>query len=285
MSDWSTSRIRDVFGLHWHLHTIDEVRRRDTSGGRRVWLHRRWFLTVRRGEDGPEVFDGHVEAILRQPRREWLAARFHVGHDGSGTPWDGHLLILGSGAFWGLGPGRRLAARISRCRDHKYTGRDLAVRFDGSDLWLSAWVHPDQWTKGEFAGWRSGRIPLNPVEWSRGPRRYFYETLAEADDLVLLPEGTYPVRLKLRRMTSGRTRSARRHPEGITVDWTATGGIPTQADDGWKGGDTYGCSVEVSTTDPQRWPTEAAHRIAGWVMTERGRSGYRTAPASTPQET
>ncbi len=281
--DRSTSRTGDLASLHWHLHTIDETRSGDTPSARRTWVHRRYVLTLRRGEDGRERFDGHLEVILRRPARQWLNARFHVGNRGSETPWDGHLLILGSGVFWGLGRGGRLADRISRCRDHRYSGRDLAVRLDGGDLWLSVWVHPDQWTKGEFALWRSARVPLNPAEWIRGRRQYFYDTLAETQALIPLPEGNHAVRLKLQRMTSGRIKGGPRRPEGLTVQWTTTtDGIPTEPDHGWKGGNTYGASVDVTTADPQQWPTEAAYRIAGWVMTERGRSGYRRTPASTP---
>jgi hypothetical protein len=258
--------------MYRHYFVIDEAARDPKPS---VYHYKRRFLTLRRDENSDrKLFAGHLETILRKPVPEF-SARFHVGTAGSETPWDGHLTILGSGFYWGIENGGKLAHRLTRCKEHKWEGRDLKLSIHDSKLWLKVWVHPDSWTRGHFARWRDRSFKLNPLDILYGEQRYWYEDEAQAVIGVRMPEDTYPVKATLQRQKFGRPKSNRRI-ESWTIDVDAPKGIPYRADHsgGWKGDRVYGFGVDL----PHRrddWVTDAQAAIEAWVLKQRADSGFR----------
>ncbi|QCQ91750.1 hypothetical protein [Rhodococcus sp. SGAir0479] len=234
----------------------------------------RRFLTVRRFEDGPQLFAGHLETIIRKPNPEF-SARFHVGTAASETPFDGHLTILGSGIYWGTENGRKLAAWLTREERHPWDGRDLSVRIHNGRAYLSAWVHPDNWVRGEFAQWRSGSWLVSPLDHFYGPARYWHADVDRADLVVELPEGAYPVTATLQRQTYGRPKS-RRRTESWVVNVESPNGIPNRRDrsGGWKGDRAYGFGVALASRRPD-WDVDAKAAIAARILKDRADSGFR----------
>lgn len=242
-----------------HYHTINEAAQRPSP---HVYHHRRRFWNGKRAE-------GHIETIVKRPEARF-AATFHVGNAGSETPFDGHLILFGSGIYWGVSAGRRLAQRITTSAEHKYDGRDLSISVFEGRLHVNAWVPRDRWKRGEFARWRNGSIPTNPVEWFFGPKRYSYEDIEKVDVELELPEGRYPATLTLQECTLRRTKGRVLNRE-LTVDVDVKGGVPTEAES-WKGGSTYGYGVKVN--DRRAWARSGKQAAEGWVLNQRARRGF-----------
>lgn len=265
-------RILDALSqVHVHRFAINESDR-DTRRG--VFHHWRGFLTIYRHEDGPKLFGGHVEAIAKKPELEF-SARLHVGTRGSETPFDGHLTVLGTGIYWGVENGGRLADWLTREERHKWEGRDLQVAIHHRSLWLKAWVHPDTWERDEFAKWRSGSWPINPLDVLYGQPRYWCEDVDIAEIDIELPEGTYPVTATLQRQTFGRPKLSRRESKW-TVDVEAPKGIPDRYDKsgGWKGDRVYGFGVGLRSRRDD-WPVDAKAAITAQILKDRADSGFR----------
>lgn len=265
--------------MHIHRFNINEVERRARPG---YFHHLRRFLTIYRGNpDAPDynerrgkLFAGHLETIVKKPRAEF-SARFHIGTKGSETPFDGHLTILGTGVYWGIESGGRLAGWITREKRHQYEGRDFAVSICDGSLSLRLWVHADTGEHGEFAKWRSAYISLSILDRIYGQKKYTYENLAEALIAIDMPEGTYPVRATLQLQKHGRPKS-KRHVDSHTVDVEAPKGIPTHYDKsgGWKGDRTYGFGVAVKRHGDD-WALDAKNAITARVFQYRADSGFR----------
>ncbi len=263
-----------------HHFKIDELERGARPGR---YHHLRRFLTIYRGkgEGDRKLFAGHIETIVQRPRAEF-SVRFHVGTAGSETPFDGHLLIFGTGFYWGIENGRKLADRITREKAHKYEGRDLALRFHDGRLWVTAWVHPDHWSRGEFARWRSASIRLNLLDRILGERRYTYENLEWALIAIEMPEGTYPVRATLQQVSYGRPKS-KRSIKSLAVDIEAPKGIPDRFDPsgGWKGDRVYGFGVELKERR-RDWAFDAENAIKARIYKTRSERGFREAQEVEP---
>jgi len=268
--------------MHIHRFKINELERGARPGR---YHHLRRFLTIYRGndEDGRQLFAGHIETIVQKPCAEF-SARFHVGTAGSETPFDGHLLILGTGFYWGIENGRKLADRITREKRHKYEGRDLRISLDGEGIrrfrW-QLWTHPDRTSRGEFARWREGSFRTSLLDLLFGARRYWYEDGEWALIAITMPEGVYPVRVTRQRQLYGRPKLKRRI-ESPVLAVEAPKGIPTHFDKsgGWKGDRTYGFSVPFARRHEGRqddWVIDAENAITGWVYTHRAEHGFRQA--------
>lgn len=255
--------------LQIHLHSFQEPARLG------VWWHRRSFLTVYRHQDDPDaLFGGRLEVILRKPEPEF-SLRFHVGNEASETPWDGHLLLAGSGFFWGLENGHKLAARLTRCAKHRWEGRDLSLRAHDGRLYVHVWTHPGTWERGEFAKWRERSWRTNPLDVLFGATRYWYIDMGTSDLEIDLPEGSYPVKATLQQQLHGRPRSKRR-AESWVVDVEARQGIPNRVDHsgGWKGDRVYGFAVPLAQA-LEDWPIDAKAAITSSILRDRSRSGFR----------
>ncbi|WP_064257141.1 hypothetical protein [Rhodococcus sp. HS-D2] len=264
-----------VTNLHIHRFAINEGKKSPQRG---VFHHWRGFLTIYRHEDGPKLFGGHIETIVKKPEPEF-SARLHVGTKASETPFDGHLTILGSGLYWGLEHGHALADRLTREERHKWEGRDLELAIHHGKLWLSAWVHPDSWVKGEFAKWRSHSWPINLLDALYGQPRYWHDAADVAELEIELPEATYPVTATLQRQTYGRPKGRRRESKWV-VDVEAPKGIPNRYDPsgGWKGDRVYGFGVGLRTRRDD-WHIDAEAAITARILRDRAESGFRTPQA------
>lgn len=264
--------------MHWHRYSINEATQRTR---RNVFHHWRGFLTIYRYEDGPRLFGGQIETILCKPKPEF-SARLHVGTAGSSTPFDGHLTILGSGVYWGIENGGKLADRLTREERHKWEGRDLQLSIHGSRLWLSAWVHPGTWERDEFAKWRSDSWEINPLDILFGRPRYWYEDVDQHEIEIEMPEATYPVKATLQRQLFGRPKSKRREAKWV-VDVKAPKGIPNRYDrsGGWKGDRVYGFGV-VLRERRKDWAVDAKAAITARILEDRADSGFRETQAVQP---
>ena len=252
-----------------HHFTINEAEQHPSPN---VYHHRRRFWNGKRAE-------AHIETIVKRPEARF-AATFHVGNAGSETPFDGHLILFGSGIYWGVSIGRKLAQRLTETPKHKYDGRDLGLSIFEGTLRVSAWVPRDRWERGEFVRWRNASIPVNPIEWFLGPKRYSYENVETADTTLDMPEGSYPATLTLQTCTLKRTKGGRVLKREIVADVNVKGGVPTEPDS-WKGGSTYGFGVAVS--DRRAWVRSAKQAAEGWVSQQRARRGFdpaRDVPAA-----
>jgi hypothetical protein len=143
--------------MYLHRFTIDRQARRPRPG---VLHNKTHHFHIRPHEDAEtELVAVDFQTVLRKPKPEF-SIRFHVGTGASSTPFDGHLTILGSGIYWGITAGRRVAGWITRESAHRYEGRDLAVDLTRGRLSWKFWTHPDSWTLGEFAKWRDRGVAL-----------------------------------------------------------------------------------------------------------------------------
>lgn len=269
--------------MHIHRFKINELEQKAKPG---VIHHLRRFWHGYRGDgtDGRDLFEAHIETIVRTPRLHF-SARFHVGTAGSETPFDGHLIILGSGLYWGVGSRwlRNLADRITRERRHKYEGRDISVTLDGDGIaylrW-QLWTHPDSSERGEFARWRAKSVHVNPLDILFGTRQYWYENGEWALIAITMPEGVYPVRATIQKQLYGRPKLKRRI-ESTLLHVDAPKGIPTHYDPsgGWKGDRTHGFGVKFVRRYPERadWVVDAENAITGWVYSHRAQYGFRQA--------
>lgn len=278
------SRIRSIpvrvgrYRRQLHIHTMND--REQRRRGDRKLLHRRVFLSWWEGDEDcgtdRQVTGGHVEAVIARPRAEF-SARLHVGTAGSETPWDGHLTILGTGLYWGIGGGGKIADLLTRETRHKYEGRDLSLAIHNGSLWWRVWTHDMTTERGEFAAWREKSVSVKVLDLLLGgPRRYTYETLDTANGVVRLADGDYPVTFELQRQTLSRPRGPKRSEQ--VVEWSSTG-IPCEFDDGWKGGATISSAFPMRYQG-RRWVDQAVRELAAWVMTERARREF-TAPIPT----
>lgn len=265
--------------MRLHFHTINYRTRHPRTSGR-MWLHRGIFAHLYTAVDTADersIAGGHVELISRRPEPTF-AARFHVGNAGSETPFDGHLLIAGTGVYWGLENGGKVAARLSRCARHKYEGRDVSVSVRRGQLSWRLWTHAGTWVRGEFGRWREKSVSINPLDYVLGgPKRHHREHTGDAVFVEVPIDGVdYRVRFRLDRMWRGRPRGPR--TRAWEIDWNCDAGIPTEPDrGGWKDGLTMGSGFEIPS--PDDWVADGVAYLTAWVYEQRARRGYR-APAT-----
>lgn len=272
--------------FHWF-----KMNERDRNGGRqRYWHYMRRFLTVYNKEE-QSIFEGHLETVSARKNFSPLSVRFHIGNAGSETPWDGHILIFGTGFFWGHSGFRKLAVRLSRCSDTRYDARDWSLRIGDNRLWWQFAAHDDlcfkmqdgrrrrsAFKKRRRNTWRRGNINISIPEAIWGPKRYTYEDIDSYPTTIKMPEGEYAVVIKLQKCFLGRTKVARRkHEVSWVLDVDSPKGVPTHYDPsgGWKGDRTYGWGVAFEYPRSEGWELDAEAAVTAWVLKERARTGFR----------
>ncbi|WP_109527230.1 MULTISPECIES: hypothetical protein [Nocardia] len=256
--------------MRLHRYTCDRAAQ-DPSAD--VFHHKSWYATLY-GRNEKREASIQFETILRKPQPEF-SARLHVGGTWSETPFDGHLTILGSGIYWGIGAGGKLAERLTREERHKYEGRDLQVAIHDGSLWLKVWTHDGHWERGEFAEWRDRSFKLNPLDVLFGERRYWHEDVESAETVLRMPEADYPATVKLQRRTFGRPK-AKKRVESWVADVDVPKGVPSRLDlSGWKGDRTYGYGVTLQERRKD-WALDAQAAAEAWVLKQRAASGFRS---------
>lgn len=279
--------------LRIHYHRINE---RDNPRQRAAYWYyvRRFWHMYRVYADGKErnVGEFHIEAMAKKnPGGNIFSSRFHIGNSGSETPWDGHLVILGIGFYWGYSRGRRLATWLTRCSGYKYDSRDWTLRISDGRLWWEIANHSDMCDKvrqervkkrvkkrRRYHTWRRGSINLSIPEAIWGPNRYTYKTVDGFATMLTFEDGEYPVIIDLQRTFFGRTKvDKRKHVQSWTLEVDAPGGIPTHVDHsgGWKGDRTHGFGVNFLNPRPDEWKIDAEAAVRAWVLNERARTGFR----------
>lgn len=231
------------------------------------YFSKTFFLKVyRNGAENRESFGGQIQVVLSKPRPEF-GASFSVGGRWSETPFDGHLTVLGTGIYWGLSTGGKLAERIS-----KGASRELSAAIHHGHLWLKLWSRANgSWTRGDPENWREKSFRVNPLDIFLGPLRYAYEDIDTVTRMLTVPGGQHTVKLKLQHVSYGRAKG--RKTLSWAVDWDARPGIATEPDrGGWKDGLTYGSGFTISRNHGH-WAEEALARLASWVYAERAKSG------------
>lgn len=293
-----------LFGLSLHYFVIDE--KRENYHGRadlfRYYKRRFWhFYKVYPDGTERQLWQAHVEIPVRKKIKEhWFGIHFHVGNNGSETPWDGYLTLFGTTIYWGHTGFRKLADRISKCEGYKYDHRDFTIKVSGTDIYYDLWSHSDmcethsrwvergkkvKWKKN----WRSGSINLSIPKAIWGPKRYSYEDLDTHQAILSFPDGDYAVILTLQKQFYGRTKIDKsKHEVSFAVDVDAPRGIPSHVDHsgGWKGDRTFGYGVEIEIDHIQNgelmWKGKAEVAAKNWVLRERERTGFVKPDPITP---
>jgi hypothetical protein len=273
--------------LNIHRFKINELQRPD-HGRARAWHHVRRFLHIY-DKNEKSIFSGHIETIVMQNDRTPFSIRFHIGNEGSETPWDGHILLFGTGFFWGHSAFRKLAAWLTRCNGYKWDTRDWSLRISDGQLWYENGQHDDMCERKKIqrrgnkkkrkrVTWRRGRVTLSIPELLWGPKRYTYEDVDSYVTTIKMPEGDYAVVLRLQKVRFGRTKVAKhKHEQSWTIEVDAPKGIPTHYDHsgGYKGDRTYGFGVHFDYPRSEGWQQDAEAAVTAWVYKERARTGFR----------
>ena len=284
--------------LRTHYHKINELDNPRQRATYRYYMRRFWHM-YRVYPDGMErnVGEYHYELLIRRKIENLIALRFHIGNDGSETPWDGHLTILWVSFYWGYSRGRRLASWLTRCSGYKYDSRDWTFRISDKHVWWEFANHSDMcdktrpkargYVKGRnnkkrrrYNSWRRGSWNLSILDKIWGPKRHTYEQVdGFATMLKFKGEGEYPVIIDLKRVYFGRTKVDRsRHIVTWALEVDAPGGIPTHVDHsgGWKGDRTHGFGLDFQPPVMAEWRIDAEAAVRAWVLKERSRTGVRT---------
>lgn len=271
--------------MKFHWFKINELER--GNGRKLYWHYMRRFLHVYRGSEEfdslREIFSGHLETVVRKKTDNVFQLRFHIGNEGSETPWDGHILLFGAGFFWGHTAFRKLATWLTRCEGYKYDSREWSLRLSNGHLYWELGNHSDMCRVHNTRpykrrGLRRGVINLNLADHIWGPKRYSYEDVDSFPTTIKMPEGEYAVVIKLQRVYFGRTKVAKhKHETSWTLDVDSPKGVPTHYDKsgGWKGDRTYGFGVNFDYPRSEGWQQDAEAAVTAWVLKERARTGFR----------
>jgi hypothetical protein len=256
--------------MKFHHHSIDEAAEYPSA---KVFHHKRRFWRLYR--EGARTRRAHIETIVRKPEATF-GLEFEVGGRGDDDTFSGHLTILGSGLYWGIETGWKLADWLTREKRHEWEGRQLAVRIHDARIWFDVWTHPLNHETGEFADWRHANFHLNPLDALYGEKRYWYEDVESTDLVARMPEGDYPVTATLQRQTLGRPKLKKRMASW-TVNVDAPKGVPYCVDHsgGWKGDRVYGFSVKLRERR-KNWEVDAQAAIEAWVLQRRADNGFRS---------
>lgn len=164
-------------GLH-QFDTLAEYVQYVAMGEQVVWEERKAVI-------GLEVARGHINCA---------SARFSIGTPGSETPIDASVIIPGVAGFYlsFAGIGTRLAGRRRDADESRVTG----VRIAKDALSWEIWHPKHSWTAGT-PKWQYGHVRWQQLLF--GADASDMTVLDEALSTVTLPEGDYPVTVKLRR--------------------------------------------------------------------------------------
>lgn len=263
-----------------HRWSNDELKQspyRVRNDGRRHHKRRSWtFYKNEEDQFGQTV---SIETLI-QPQWDF-SARFHVGNRGSETPWDGHLIIFGCGAYWSYTDARKFADWITsrKANPHAWCSRDLKIYTHDSRLWYDLWTDQsviDRIGNKAYPKWRHGVLKINPIEWIWGSKRYNYVDLELAVVPLSIPESEESViaKVSLQCQTFKRTKSRRVISEKFILDVDVDSGIPLKRDGtNWSRSCVHGFGVgwPENRYDPKTWQKKAKGLIEAWVIKERAK--------------
>lgn len=227
--------------------TLDEYVRYVAMEEQVVWSERKAAIRL-------EVARGYIDCA---------SARFSIGTPSSETPIDASVIIPAvAGLYLSFeGIGTRLAARRGDADESMVTGIRIAKDAVSWDVW-----QPKHSWKTGTPKWRH-----NHVTWSSllfGASRTDGVELDEAEAEVTLPEGSYWVRVKLRRYITEWSRIRPPHTwYRADVDVVDQAGIP----DGSRGGLSAMAFQLPGLVDRDTWVSTGIARFTGHVMAERAK--------------
>lgn len=257
-----------------HYFKIDE--RKNNPCKRGVYYYMRRFLTIYK-KDGSELFSGHLETNIVKPEAKF-GCKFQVGNAGSETPFQGYIQLFGSGIYWGVSCGRKLAQRITTSEESKYDGRELGFFIMEGSIYFQIWTAQDRWKHGEFAQWRAASFSLDPRDYIWGQESANFEQIGKTVLLDIdMPEASYPVEVILEKVTWGRPK-AKRKDVSYSLDVNAKKGIPDRVDHsgGYKGDRVYGFNVPIKDI-VNDWENDAKQLITASILKSRGENHFRKA--------
>lgn len=295
-------------GIKTYYHAINE---KDRENGHLSYRHyKRRFFKFYREEDvdkgghkvigEKQLFGGHFDTIVERNPHGPLSIRFHIGNEGSETPWDGHFILFGVGFYWGLETGRKLAGFLTRCKGYKWDSREFALRIFDKTLWWNVATHSDmcevdrakqryldlrKLEKVKTHGkkyrrpmrLREGNVSLDFVSMILGKKEFIREPIESWLGDLQFAEGAYPVFLTVERTVYGRPKAKHKEIKYV-IEVDAKEGIPYMFDKsgGWKGDRVYGFSVAFpgygGRTD---WWVDAQNLVMAYILNERGRTHFR----------
>ena len=275
--------------LRLHHFKIAEHKKSRRDPG--VLWHMRMFWTIYLMPAEIQKFACHLELILKKPEMRF-AFRFKIGNSGSENPFAGHVLFMGSGWYWGIERGRRLADWITS-RKHKWSTREFKVDIsnhgDGTTIYWNLFAFVSD-TGGTKYTWLNNSASLSLAEWIWGPKRYSYEDLGVWETTLDMEEDSYPALLTLQKQTLKRVKAKRVISEEMVVDVEAPKGIPTHFDQsgGWKGDRTYGFGVglpnfDLVTVEKDEWYMEAYVAVRDWVLDYRKKHNFSVETMQSPE--
>lgn len=155
--------------------------------------------------------------------------------------------------------------------------RQIGFSVHNGTIWLSLWEIPGEWSKTDPWWWQFNWKPANTF---LGRQRYNARTILETQAMVVLPEASYPVTVKLFESTWKRPR----WPwikRIMRADITSENGIPSHAGKGENSWDLdddalYSLVCMAETVD------EAVKRTAEHILASRKRYGNPSIPEPQP---
>jgi hypothetical protein len=215
-------------------------------------------------EIGGQLVIGDVHATSIQVK---------LGNRGSEQVLAGHITIHRIAALY-VHTERHGTWLQRRFNPTGYESREIGFSIHGGRLFWSLWAPRNRWSSADPKWWQ-GSFRIDPRDILLGDRRYSYNDVEQAEDVVLrMPHGDdHRVSLKLQRCTL--TRARRRRPIKITwtVDVRVTPGIPTKP--GGHGGVT-GFGVQIPEHEGGDWVALGLAAAADRMTRDRARYGYRS---------
>lgn len=267
--------------LHWHTHSQNLKKQ---EGGRglngRAWLHLYWGDPNKRGRNLTTL--GIQWVLLR--RQHSIGWSFSTGGGDSDRDVDFSIRIPYFGIY--LGADDILPRRwMFYNPGQKYPSeRTLGATWHDQALWVDLWRDPDEGygrvgpTFWQDARSRARHIVIHPLDILFGRTKCTTEQLADEGAMVMLPEASYPVRVKIERRVWRRKRWPGIWQERTNATVESDGGIPIPG----KGENGYDCEDDAyfSIGTPTQTAAEAAVYAAERVLETRQRYASRDwAPA------
>lgn len=157
------------------------------------------------------------------------------------------------------------------------SSRELGITWHNQAFWIALWRDPDEaWGRGGPPFWKDARsrqrhIVIHPLDILLGDMRCTTEQLGEQAAEVGLPEGTYPVRVRIERRTWTRPRWPWGAKTRITATVESEQGLPIPG----KGENSHDCGDDAyySIGTPAATIEDAVNAAAASVLETRRRYG------------
>lgn len=250
---------------------------------RRAWMHWQNLTDTERIGHPTGSILRHGRAWLHLGRRvlhcEWmfLVLRFHFGVHVNRHDEDlcFHVGLPGFSLYFSL---EGFFPRRWKTWD---LGRSCGIRTHSGALWLDFWTNENGWSRD--MPWYAKTWCFNPADFFLGRRRHAERTLDQTEALIPMPEGTYPVTIRLFESTWRRPRWP--FPlRLLRAEVRSEKGIPVPG----KGENAWDCGEDAvhGSTFPCGTFRDAVAEFTKDILTTRGKhGGLNWRPAGTESNT